>query len=141
MARPVNWSVCLPIFFFGNILLWADRSNFSVAAAVWSKQYGWTPATLGILLSAFSLGYCLMQPFGGWIGDRIGPRKTIALTCAGWSFWVLLTPLAVMSQGLMVAFRALLGIFEAPYTAGYLVAVGNAIPAENKRAAPLNFLN
>jgi MFS family permease len=82
-----------------------------------------------------------MQPFGGWIGDRIGPRKTIALTCAGWSFWVLLTPLAVMSQGLMVAFRALLGIFEAPYTAGYLVAVGTAIPSENRRAAPLNFLN
>jgi MFS transporter, ACS family, D-galactonate transporter len=141
VRRPVSWSVCLPVFFVGNMLLWADRSNFSVAAAVWSKQYAWTPGTLGILLSAFSLGYCLMQPFGGWIGDRIGPRKTIALTCAGWSFWVLLTPLAVTSTGLMVAFRALLGVFEAPYTSGYLVAVGKAIPSENRRAAPLNFLN
>jgi ACS family D-galactonate transporter-like MFS transporter len=138
---PVNWSVSLPIFFLGNILLWADRSNFSVAAAAWSKQYGWTPAVLGGLLSAFSFGYWLMQPFGGWIADRLGPRKTIALTCAGWSFWVLLTPLAVTLQPLLAAFRALLGIFEAPYTGGYLVAVGRAIPAENKRAAPLAFLN
>jgi MFS family permease len=142
MAKPpVNWNVCLPVFFLGNILLWADRSNFSVAAAAWGKEYSWTPAVMGALLSAFSLGYWLMQPVGGWIADRLGPRKTIAATCAGWSFWVLLTPLAVTVQPLLAAFRALLGIFEAPYTPGYLVAVGKAIPAENRRAAPLNFLN
>ena len=64
------------------MLLWADRSNFSVAAAAWAKKYGWTPSTIGMMLSAFSLGYLLMQPIGGWIADRIGPRHTVAITVA-----------------------------------------------------------
>ena len=42
------------VFFAGSLLLWADRSNFSVAAAAWAKEFNWTPATIGMMLSAFS---------------------------------------------------------------------------------------
>ena len=45
------------MFFVGSVLLWADRTNFSVAAAAWAKEYGWKPSTIGMMLSAFSLGY------------------------------------------------------------------------------------
>jgi hypothetical protein len=37
IKRPISWSVCVVVFFFGNILLWSDRANFSVAAAAWAK--------------------------------------------------------------------------------------------------------
>jgi len=55
-VRPINWPVTVIVFFAGSVLLWADRSNFSVAAAAWAKELNWTPSTIGLMLSAFSLG-------------------------------------------------------------------------------------
>ena len=56
-VRPINWPVTVIVFFAGSVLLWADRSNFSVAAAAWAKELNWTPSTIGLMLSAFSLGH------------------------------------------------------------------------------------
>jgi MFS family permease len=92
--QPINWGVTAVVFFAGSVLLWADRTNFSVAAAAWAKEFGWEPSTIGMMLSAFSLGYLILQPVGGWIADKFGPRKTLAASMAGWSLWVLLTPIA-----------------------------------------------
>src|SRR5487761_2355552 len=88
-SRRVSWSVCLVIWFVGNVLLWADRTNFSVAFAAWSKEYHFSPSVIGAMLSAFSFGYLFMQPVGGWIADRFGPRKTIGASIFLWSFWEL----------------------------------------------------
>ncbi|HVA14777.1 MAG TPA: MFS transporter [Stellaceae bacterium] len=131
--RPLRWSVCAGVFFVGSVLLWADRTNFSVAAAAWAKMYGWTPSTIGMMLSAFSLGYLLMQPIGGWIADRIGPRRSVAACVAGWSVWVLLTPLAPSVLWLTASFRVLIGLFEAPYIPATATAVARAIPSEARR--------
>ena len=68
-----------------------------------------------MMLSAFSLGDLLMQPIGGWIADRIGPRRTVAITVAAWSLWALLTPIAPAVLWLTACFRVLLGLSEAPY--------------------------
>ena len=110
-ARPISWPVCVTVFFLGSVLLWADRTNFSVAAAAWAKEYHWTPATIGMMLSAFSLGYLILQPFGGWVADRLGPRRTLAGAMAGWSLWVLLTPLRLAR--LPPAFRGLFSLAPA----------------------------
>lgn len=115
------------------MILWADRTNFSVAAAAWAKIYNWTPSTIGMMLSAFSLGYLLIQPVGGWIADKIGPRRTLASSMAGWSIWVLLTPLAPGVLWLTALFRVLLGAFEAPYIPASVAAVARAIPSVARR--------
>jgi MFS family permease len=132
-VRPISWGVTVTVFFAGSVLLWADRSNFSVAAAAWAKELNWTPSTIGLMLSAFSLGYLLIQPIGGWIADQIGPRRTLAGTMAGWSLWVLLTPLAPTVLWLTAAFRVLLGAFEAPYIPASIAAVARAIPSRARR--------
>jgi len=133
-ARPmISWPVTVTIFFLGSVLLWADRSNFSVAAAAWAKDYGWTPSTIGMMLSAFSLGYLIMQPIGGFIADKFGPRRTLAGTMAGWSVAVLLTPLAPSVLWLTAAFRVLLGAFEGPYIPASVAAVARAIPSGARR--------
>ena len=131
--RPINWPVTVVVFFAGGVLLWADRSNFSVAAAAWAKDLDWTPSTIGLMLSAFSLGYLVVQPIGGWIADQVGPRRTLAGTMAGWSLWVLLTPLAPTVLWLTAAFRVLLGAFEAPYIPASIAAVSRAIPSIARR--------
>jgi MFS family permease len=132
-ARPINWALTATVFFAGSVLLWADRTNFSVAAAFWAKEYGWTPSTIGLMLSAFSLGYLILQPVGGWIADKIGPRRTLAGAMAGWSLWVLLTPIAPTILWLTATFRVLLGAFEGPYIPASIAAVARAIPQISKR--------
>jgi MFS family permease len=132
-ARPINWAVTATVFFVGSVLLWADRTNFSVAAAAWAKEYGWTPTTIGTMLSAFSLGYLILQPVGGWIADKAGPRRTLAGAMAGWSIWVLLTPIAPTVLWLTALFRVLLGAFEGPYIPASIAAVARAIPSIAKR--------
>jgi MFS family permease len=131
--RPINWSVTVIAFFAGSVLLWADRSNFSVAAAAWAKDLSWTPSTIGLMLSAFSLGYLVVQPIGGWIADQVGPRRTLAGSMAGWSLCVLLTPLAPTVLWLTATFRVLLGAFEAPYIPATVAAVSRAIPSGARR--------
>ncbi len=132
-ARPISWPICVVVFFLGSVLLWADRTNFSVAAAAWAKQYDWKPSTIGVMLSAFSFGYLLMQPVGGWIADRVGPRRTLAGTMAGWSLWVLLTPIAPTVLWLTASFRVLLGLSEAPYIPATAAAVARAVASDAKR--------
>jgi MFS family permease len=107
-ARPINFPVTVTVFFAGSVLLWADRTNFSVAAAAWAKDFGWTPSTIGMMLSAFSLGYLIMQPIGGWIADKVGARRTLAGSMALWSLAVLMTPIAPTVLWLTAAFRVLL---------------------------------
>jgi MFS family permease len=131
--RPINWTVTAVVFFAGSVLLWADRTNFSVAAAAWAKEFGWTPATIGMMLSAFSLGYLILQPVGGWIADKAGARRTLAASMAGWSVWVLLTPIAPTVLWLTATFRVLLGAFEAPYIPASVAAVARAIPSVTRR--------
>ena len=132
-SRPINWTVTVVVFFAGSVLLWADRTNFSVAAAAWAKEFGWTPATIGMMLSAFSLGYLILQPVGGWIADKAGARRTLAASMAGWSLWVLLTPIAPTVLWLTATFRVLLGAFEAPYIPASVAAVARAIPSVTRR--------
>jgi len=132
-SPPLNWGVCAGVTFLGSVLLWADRTNFSVAAAAWAKQYGWTPSTIGTMLSAFSLGYLVIQPVGGWIADRIGPRRTTAFSMGAWSLWVLLTPIAPAMLWLTGSFRVLLGASEAPYIPASAAAVAKAIPSDARR--------
>jgi len=69
------------------------------------------------------------QNIGGWIADQAGPRRTLAGSVAGWSIWVLLTPLAPTVLWLTAAFRILLGAFEAPYIPASVAAVARAIPS------------
>jgi MFS family permease len=132
-SQPINWSVTAVVFFAGSVLLWADRTNFSVAAPVWAKEFGWEPSTFGFMASMFSLGYLILQPVGGWIADKFGPRKTLAGAMAGWSVWVLLTPIAPSVLWLTATFRVLLGAFEGPYIPASVAAVARAIPSITKR--------
>ena len=132
-APPIHWATTAIVFFAGSVLLWADRTNFSVAAAAWAKEYNWTPSTIGLMLSSFSLGYLILQPIGGWIADKAGPRRTLAGSMALWSAAVILTPLAPSILWLTAAFRVLLGAFEGPYIPASVAAVARAIPSIKRR--------
>ncbi|XBS69805.1 MFS transporter [Acerihabitans sp. KWT182] len=66
--------VLLCILYF---LLYIDRVNLSVAAGSIKSEFHLNTLQVGMAFSAFGYGYVVFQIIGGWIGDRIGPRRTL----------------------------------------------------------------
>jgi MFS family permease len=62
-------------------------------------------------MSAFGYPYLLFQVFGGWVGDRWGPRKTLLMCGLVWATATILTGL-VTSLSLLVLIRIMVGVGE-----------------------------
>lgn len=58
-------------------LAYVDRVNISTAAPSIKHALGLSNTDFGLAVSAFSLPYAFLQLFGGWIGDRFGPRRIL----------------------------------------------------------------
>ena len=90
-----------------------DRTVLGIAAPYLTRELGLTAASLGIVFSAFSWSYALLQIPGGIFLDRFGTRTTYALALTLWSAF---TGLMGLVQGLpgLVLTRIGVGVFEAP---------------------------
>ena len=42
-----------------------------------SSRLGVSTTTVGIVLASFGAGAVVSQPVGGWLADRIGPRRSL----------------------------------------------------------------
>src|SRR3954470_13806678 len=63
-----------------------SQSKLSIAAELHLSdvQMGW-------VFSAFGLAYALFEIPGGWLGDRIGPRKVLMRVLSMWSIFTIAT--------------------------------------------------
>ena len=93
-------------------ITYMDRVVMSVALPVIQRELGLSLITMGWILSTFRWGYALFQIPGGWFGDRIGPRKSLALIVAWWSCFTSATALA-WNAASMAVFRGMFGMGEA----------------------------
>ena len=93
------------------LITYVDRVNISTAADAIKRELGLSNTQLGFLQSAFGYPYLLFQIFGGWIGDRFGPRRTLFLCGLIWASATILTGFA---GGLVTLFlcRLLVGVGE-----------------------------
>src|ERR1700760_4476908 len=107
-SRLVLMIICLMYFFF-----YVDRVNLSTAAPVMQKDLGLTATQLGIAFSAFAYPYAFFQIAGGWLGDRLGPRKILGLCAVIVAFSTIWTGLVGGLASLFLA-RLALGIGEGP---------------------------
>jgi len=62
-------------------LYFVNRTNLAIAGPVMRADLGLSNTDLGIIFAAFGVPYALLQPLGGAVSDRFGPRRTLAL-CA-----------------------------------------------------------
>jgi sugar phosphate permease len=92
-------------------LYFVDRTNFAIAGPVMKADLHLNDTDLGILFAAFGIPYALLQPLGGAVGDRLGPRVTLGL-CA--VIVCVATAWAGLATGMVSLFmaRLLLGIGE-----------------------------
>lgn len=75
-------------------ILYLDRVNIAVAGPLLLRDYGLNEVELGTILSAFAAGYGIFMLPGGWLLQRIGPRRCLTLALLGWALFTLLTTLA-----------------------------------------------
>lgn len=116
-ARPgrQRWVIIFWMFVISAVS-YLDRNNLSIAASAIKDSFHLSDKQLGVVFSAFVLGYALCQPFAGRIADRFGPHRTINVAILWWSLFTALTALVPpglpYSLALLVGVRCLLGIGE-----------------------------
>src|SRR5215475_5387826 len=107
---PQRFTVIV-LLFLSVVVLYMDRVNISVVAPVLMKELGWDPAVMGMVLSAFFVGYFITQIPGGWLSDRWGAKGLLGGAVSWWSLITMLTPFA-NTTGTMLAVRVSLGLGE-----------------------------
>lgn len=96
-----------------TMLNYLDRSVMGVAKPALVDELRISPATMGLIFSAFSWTYAFAQIPGGAVLDRFGVRVTYGLSLVLWSLATLAHGLANSVAGLFSA-RLALGLAEAP---------------------------
>jgi ACS family glucarate transporter-like MFS transporter len=96
------------------------RTNLSIAGPAMIAELRLSEIELGMVLSAFALGYTVFQFPGGLFGDVVGPRLAVCGMAVAWGCLTLATGLlpAGASTGAalaaLVAIRFLVGVTQAP---------------------------
>src|SRR5258708_10468589 len=111
LRKPSAPGIVLLLLCLMYFLTYVDRVNVGTAASSIKKEFGLSNTQLGLVFSGFAYPYALFQVIGGWIGDRLGPRKTLLICGAIWAASTALTRLATGLASLMF-FRIALGFGE-----------------------------
>jgi MFS family permease len=94
------------------MITYMDRVNIASAVPVIQKDMGFSMITIGWIFASFRWGYAFFQIPGGWLGDRIGGRRALALVVVWWSVFTSLTAFAWNATSMGV-FRFFFGVGEA----------------------------
>jgi MFS family permease len=111
LLNPTPTGLVLFLLCLMYLITYVDRVNIATAAGEIRRELSLSATQYGLIFSVFGYPYLLFQVFGGWVGDRFGPRKTL-FTCG--LIWAGATILTGFSGGLMslLAMRVLLGVGE-----------------------------
>ena len=116
VESSVRWFLVFGLFVLSAVA-YLDRVNISIAGCSIAAEYHLSNVQLGWIFSAFLVGYALFQTPGGWLADRLGPRRVLTAGVLWWGIFTALT--AVVSTKiafavlLLAAVRFLLGAGEA----------------------------
>ena len=94
------------------VITYIDRVSIAVAAPSISKDLGLSSTQIAWALAAFAWAYAAFEIPGGWLGDRIGPRRVLMRIVIWWSLFTAATGWAWNAASL-VTIRALFGAGEA----------------------------
>jgi MFS family permease len=80
----------LAILFSAYLLCYMDRMAIATAIPFIAKDFGLSPLGMGGVLSAFFVGYALMQLPGGMLADKFGPRRVMTASIVSWSLFTVI---------------------------------------------------
>jgi MFS transporter, ACS family, glucarate transporter len=134
----VRWLLIFWMFVVSAVA-YIDRVNISIAGPEIANEFHLDDPHLGLVFSAFVLGYALFQTPGGALADRLGPRKVLGLGVVWWAvFTVMITvisPTLGYSLLLLIAIRFALGMGEAVVYPASNCIVASWIPGRERGIA------
>jgi ACS family D-galactonate transporter-like MFS transporter len=109
----VRWIPILALVAVGTMINYLDRTVLSIAAPSLTKDLALSATQMGLVFSAFSWSYALLQIPGGVFLDRFGTRATYFIAVVCWSVFTGLMGIVRSLQALVLT-RIGVGVFEAP---------------------------
>ena len=115
MAWQHRYTV-LGILFAAWLLCYVDRMVMASAIPFIAREFQLSALQMGTVMSAFFVGYAVMQLPGGLLADRFGPRRIIVMALLSWSIFTACTGFATSLASLLLI-RVLFGICEGAFPA------------------------
>jgi len=112
-------------------ITYVDRVNIATAATAIKNEFAINNTQLGLALGAFGYAYALFQIVGGFIGDRFGARRTLAVCGVVWAAATAATGLVGGLASLLVV-RFILGLGEGATFPTATRAMSNWLPQEKR---------
>jgi len=134
----VRWFLVFGLFVLSAVA-YVDRINIAIAGNSIAAEFHLTNVQLGSLTSAFLMGYALFQTVGGWLADRQGPRRVLAVGVLWWGIFTALTTAVSAKIAFAIfylaAMRFLLGAGEAVMFPASNQFVSRWIPTQERGIA------
>ena len=128
-----RWGI-LALIAVSTMINYLDRTVLGIAAPSLRTELAIDAATMGIVFSAFSWTYAIMQIPGGVFLDRFGSKLTYFLSLTFWSLFTLLQAVATGLYSLLF-YRFGLGVCEAPCFPTNSRIVGTWFPQQERALA------
>jgi ACS family glucarate transporter-like MFS transporter len=120
-SSHVRWRILLLIV-VASFVSYFLRTNMSIVGPIMIEELDLSEIQLGVVLSAFALGYTIFQFPGGIFGDVVGPRRAVTLMAVAWGLLTVASGLApdrTLASGsaivaILVVIRFLVGVSQAP---------------------------
>jgi sugar phosphate permease len=74
----VRWLILLLIGVM-DMITYLDRANISVTAPAMAAEFDLSKTETALIFSAFAWAYALGQVPGGFLADRLGPKRVLLL--------------------------------------------------------------
>ena len=112
-SRPTHVRhVVLALTVVAYMITYMDRQILATARPVIRQELGISLVMMGWITFGFRIAYALFQIPGGWLGDRFGARRALALIVTWWSMFTCFTGLAWNAVS-MLNIQILFGLGEA----------------------------
>src|SRR5688500_5592981 len=131
-SRTRYWVIVFAITL--AVIQYIDRVCISQAAPSIQRDLRLDDVQMGWVFSAFTLAYALFEIPGGYLGDKIGPRKVLMRIVIWWSFFTAATGW-VKNWFSLVVIRFLFGAGEAGCFPNLTKAFNRWLPARERTRA------
>ncbi len=119
------------------LISYFDRVNFSVSAPLIMKEFNLGAALMGMIMSAFNIGYTVFNFYGGFLAEKYSARKFMTFILFLWSVMTIFTGFGWSFISFLVI-RIIFGMCEGPLVLVNTKLVNRwMLPNERARASGL----
>jgi sugar phosphate permease len=122
------------LLFTAWVVSYIDRMVMAASIPYIAKDFHLSPVQMGMMMSAFFLGYSLLQVPGGILADKLGSLKVMTGALIWWSIFTGITGL-VSGVRSMLCMRVLFGAGEGIFPGATKKTIAHWFPVKDRSTA------